>query len=95
MTLSLSTLGGGGFGHSVWINKTFIGSSQEPRSELTKDAASKRSSTMGHGKSDIKWKLAGDLGGKYYGDQIRSLLNEGRMRTEQQSCHFPEPPTAV
>ncbi|KAI0402590.1 glycoside hydrolase family 35 protein [Xylaria palmicola] len=134
-SLYLSTKGGGGFGHSVWINETFIGSwtgsgqasgynqtlmlphslkltrgktyaiivlidhmgqdtnwwpghdlMKTPRGIIDYDL-------KGHEKSDIKWKLTGNLGGEQYHDRVRGPLNEGGMWAERQGYHLPAPPT--
>lgn len=48
----------------------------------------------GHEKSDIAWKLTGNLGGESYVDRARGPLNEGGMYAERQGYHLPNPPTA-
>ena len=47
----------------------------------------------GHEKSDITWKLTGNLGGESYADQTRGPLNEGGMYAERQGYHLPNPPS--
>jgi hypothetical protein len=43
----------------------------------------------GHNKSDIAWKLTGNLGGEDYKDISRGPLNEGGMYVERQGLHLP------
>jgi hypothetical protein len=43
----------------------------------------------GHAKSDIKWKLTGNLGGEDYRDISRGPLNEGGLFVERQGLHLP------
>ncbi len=133
-SLYLSTTGGGGFGHSVWINETFIGSwagSQAssynqtltfpPRLKLARgktyvitvmiDHMGQETNwwpghdlmktprgiidfaVPGHEKSDIKWKLTGNLSGEQYLDKVRGPLNEGGTWAERQGYHLPAPPS--
>ncbi|KAI0552899.1 glycoside hydrolase family 35 protein [Xylaria curta] len=131
-SLYLSTMGGNGFGHSVWVNETFVGSwtgssASGYNQTLTFPSSLERGKTYvitvlidhmgqetnwwpghdlmktprgiidyalpGHEKSDIKWKLTGNLGGEQYRDQVRGPLNEGGMWAERQGYHLPAPPT--
>ncbi len=46
----------------------------------------------GHAKSDISWKLTGNLGGESYIDKTRGPLNEGGLYAERQGFHQPYPP---
>ncbi|KAI1167821.1 glycoside hydrolase family 35 protein [Nemania serpens] len=133
-SLNLSTAGGGGFGHSVWVGETFIGSwtgssqagynqtltfpshlklvrgesyvitvlidhmGQEtnwwPGHDLMKTPRGIIDYALpGHAKSDIKWKLTGNLGGEQYRDRVRGPLNEGGMWAERQGYHLPAPPS--
>jgi len=46
----------------------------------------------GRAKSDITWKLTGNLGGEDYRDHVRGPLNEGGMYAERQGYHLPAPP---
>lgn len=48
----------------------------------------------GHAKSDVVWKLTGNLGGEEYLDLTRGPLNEGGMFAERQGFHLPGAPTA-
>ncbi|KAI1122846.1 glycoside hydrolase family 35 protein [Nemania abortiva] len=134
-SLYLSTTGGGGFGHSVWINKTFIGSwtgsqAGSYNQTLALSSALKLAqgktyvitvlidhmgqetnwwpghdymktprgiidyALSGHAKSDITWKLTGNLGGEEYRDPVRGPLNEGGMWAERQGYHLPAPPSS-
>ncbi|ORY56373.1 putative beta-galactosidase [Pseudomassariella vexata] len=135
-SLYLSTTGGSGFGHSVWINETYVGSwsgngllkSYNQTLALPSNSSLKRGSqyvltvlidhmgqetswtpgydTMktprgiidyslsGHVKSDISWKVTGNMGGEQYRDQLRGPFNEGGMYAERQGYHLPNPPTA-
>ncbi len=43
----------------------------------------------GHGKSDVSWKLTGNLGGESYQDISRGPLNEGGLYIERQGLHLP------
>ncbi|KAI0435132.1 glycoside hydrolase family 35 protein [Xylaria sp. FL1042] len=133
-SLYLSTTGGGGFGHSVWINETFIGSwtgstassynqtlpfpstlnlsrgkpyvitvlidhmGQEtnwwPGHDLMKTPRGIIDFALaGHEKSDVTWKLTGNLGGEEYRDTTRGPLNEGATWAERQGYHLPAPPS--
>ena len=47
----------------------------------------------GHNKSDISWKLTGNLGGEDYRDHTRGPLNEGGLYAERQGFHLPDAPT--
>ncbi|RWA12077.1 hypothetical protein EKO27_g3031 [Xylaria grammica] len=129
----LSTTGGGGFGQSVWINETFIGSisgqassynqtldfpaslklvrgktyvitvlidhmGQEtnwwPGHDLMKTPRGIIDFALpGHEKSNVKWKLTGNLGGEKYFDPVRGPLNEGGTFAERQGYHLPAPPS--
>jgi len=51
-------------------------------------------SLSGHNKSDITWKLTGNLGGEDYADHTRGPLNEGGMYAERQGYHQPGAPTS-
>lgn len=42
-----------------------------------------------HNKSDITWKITGNLGGEQYHDHTRGPLNEGVMLAERQGHHLP------
>ena len=115
-TLHLETQGGSAFGHSVWLNETFVGSFsgaitaytwnqtfalptqkgqnyvitvlvdqmgfEENGSAGTSDMKTPRGvldySLSGHEKSDISWKITGNLGGENYQDRTRGPLNEGK-----------------
>ncbi|KAK3111439.1 hypothetical protein LTR53_013329, partial [Teratosphaeriaceae sp. CCFEE 6253] len=48
----------------------------------------------GHGKSDISWKLTGNLHGEDYVDKTRGPLNEGALYAERQGYHLPGAPTS-
>jgi len=134
-TLYLSTQGGSAFGHSVWLNSTFVGSfyggdkylfyndTYTLPSSLTAgqhyvftilidnmgldEDWTVGSETMknprgvldyslsgGHAKSDISWKLTGNLHGEDYEDKTRGPLNEGGLYAERQGYHLPGAPTA-
>lgn len=43
----------------------------------------------GHDKSDVTWKLTGNLGGEDYLDISRGPLNEGGLFVERQGLHLP------
>jgi hypothetical protein len=43
----------------------------------------------GHSKSDVTWKLTGNLGGEDYVDISRGPLNEGGLFVERQGLHLP------
>ena len=43
----------------------------------------------GHGKSDVSWKITGNLGGEDYVDKSRGPLNEGGLYIERQGLHLP------
>jgi hypothetical protein len=43
----------------------------------------------GHAKSDVAWKLTGNLGGEDYVDISRGPLNEGGLFVERQGLHLP------
>lgn len=133
-SLYLETQGGSGFGHSVWINSTYLGSfngagvpsgtnqtltipsgtlqkGQEYVITLLIDHMGEETNwtpgydTMktprgildyalsGHAKSDISWKLTGNLGGEDYVDKTRGPLNEGAFYAERQGYHLPAPPS--
>ncbi|KAI0385148.1 glycoside hydrolase family 35 protein [Hypomontagnella monticulosa] len=47
----------------------------------------------GHVKSDITWKMTGNLGGESYHDLDRGPRNEGAMFAERQGFHQPSPPS--
>lgn len=47
----------------------------------------------GHPKSDVVWKLSGNLGGEQYIDLARGPRNEGAMYAERQGYHLPKPPS--
>ena len=46
-------------------------------------------------KSDITWKLTGNLGGEQYRDKARGPLNEGGLYVERQGYHLPSPPASA
>lgn len=46
----------------------------------------------GHAKSDITWKLTGNLHGEDYEDRTRGPLNEGGLYAERQGYHLPGAP---
>ena len=46
----------------------------------------------GHSKSDLTWKLTGNLGGEDYKDRARGPLNEGGLFAERQGYHLPGTP---
>jgi hypothetical protein len=43
----------------------------------------------GHAKSDVKWKLTGNVGGEAYADISRGPLNEGGLFVERSGIHLP------
>jgi len=51
-------------------------------------------SLSGHPKSDVTWKLTGNLGGEQYHDQARGPRNEGALYAERQGYHLPNPPSS-
>ncbi|RYP61735.1 hypothetical protein DL770_009725 [Monosporascus sp. CRB-9-2] len=133
-TFNLSTQGGFAFGHTVWLNKAFLGSwpgidayenynqtfnlpsligggqyvltvvmdhmgmymefvvgsntMKAPRGILDY-------SLEGHAKSDVVWKMTGNLGGEQYRDLVRGPLNEGAMYAERQGYHLPDPSSQI
>ncbi|KAJ5082234.1 hypothetical protein N7532_011277 [Penicillium argentinense] len=131
-SLSLNVSGGTGFGHSVWLNRTFLGSWTGAGSNTTtvqefafanltldqpyvltvliddmgqdEEAPGTDAIKFPHGifnyelshhlKSDISWKMTGNLGGEQYADLVRGPRNEGAMYAERQGYHYPEPPDA-
>ncbi|KAK0361968.1 hypothetical protein LTR33_006943 [Friedmanniomyces endolithicus] len=46
-----------------------------------------------HSKSDVGWKLTGNLHGEDYEDKTRGPLNEGGLHAERQGYHLPGAPT--
>ncbi|KAK3635215.1 hypothetical protein LTR56_014824 [Elasticomyces elasticus] len=130
-TFYLMTQGGTAFGHSIWLNSTFISSwhgsgdykaynttytlptlvagaeyvitilidmmgleenwtvgedfMKNPRGVLDY-------SLSGHAKSDVSWKLTGNLHGEDYIDKTRGPLNEGALFAERQGYHLPGAP---
>lgn len=51
-------------------------------------------SLSGRDKSDISWKLTGNLHGEDYEDRTRGPLNEGGLYAERQGYHLPGAPTS-
>jgi beta-galactosidase len=131
--VSLNVSGGNGFGHSIWLNQTFLGSWTGSGSNTTaiqnlrfpKDLFAGESyvltvliddmgqdeeapgtdaikfphgilnyQLLNHSKSDISWKMTGNLGGEQYHDLARGPLNEGAMYAERQGYHNPKPPVS-
>lgn len=60
---------------------------KDPRGVLDYDLS-------GRNKSDISWKLTGNLHGEDYEDRTRGPLNEGGLYAERQGYHLPNAPTA-
>lgn len=48
----------------------------------------------GHDKSDVTWKLTGNLHGEDFEDVTRGPLNEGGLYAERQGWHLPGAPTS-
>ncbi|RKK30424.1 putative beta-galactosidase E [Fusarium oxysporum f. sp. cepae] len=133
-SLLISTQGGEGFGHSIWLNSTFLGSWPGQTGVLSRnqtfsfpgklqahkpyvvtvlidhmglhdnwfsDAQEMKEprgildyKLSGHTrKSDISWKLTGNLGGEHYRDHSRGPLNEGSLYVERKGFHLPGAPT--
>lgn len=130
-SIFLNVSGGVGFGHSVWLNQTFLGSwtgrgsnktfsqtlplanltAEEPYTltvlidHMGQDEEAPGTDAIkfprgildydvsGHSKSDITWKMTGNLGGEQYRDLVRGPMNEGAMFAERQGYHFPKPPS--
>lgn len=46
-----------------------------------------------HAKSDVRWKITGNLGGEKYIDKERGPLNEGGLYAERQGFTQPSPPS--
>ncbi|EXK29500.1 hypothetical protein FOMG_13976 [Fusarium oxysporum f. sp. melonis 26406] len=133
-SLLISTQGGEGFGHSIWLNSTFLGSWPGQTGVLSRnqtfsfpgklqahkpyvvtvlidhmglhdnwfsDAQEMKEprgildyKLSGHiRKSDISWKLTGNLGGEHYQDHSRGPLNEGSLYVERKGFHLPGAPT--
>ena len=67
-------------------NKVGTDQMKTPRGILSYDL-------FGHGPSDIKWKITGNLGGEDYLDKTRGPLNEGGLYAERQGFHLPNPPS--
>jgi len=133
-TLYLGTYGGAAFGHTIYLNGTYVGSftgedvlptynetyslpsnltsgahyvitvvvdnnslnenyvigedqMKLPRGVIDYDLA-------GHPKSDVTWKLTGNLGGEDYLDTARGPLNEGGLYAERAGYHLPSAPTS-
>lgn len=133
-SLYISTYGGAAYGHSIWLNETYIGSftgedvlpTYNQTYDLPSNLASGSSYVItvvvdnnslnenydvgademklprgvidydlaGHPKSDITWKLTGNLGGESYADHARGPLNEGGLFAERAGYHLPSPPTS-
>ncbi|PIA88990.1 putative beta-galactosidase A [Cercospora beticola] len=130
-TVFLWTQGGSAFGHSVWLDGTFVGSFvgadlysntnatyNLPATTAGKDTVltilldnqgldqngEAGATTMkrprgvldfalaGHQKSDVKWKVQGNLGGESYRDRARGPRNEGGLYAERQGYHLPGAP---
>lgn len=73
---------------NMGLNEDFqVGSEQMklPRGILDYDIS-------GRVKSDVIWRLTGNLGGEDYRDHVRGPLNEGGMYAERQGYHLPTPP---
>ncbi len=51
-------------------------------------------SLSGHAKSDVTWKITGNLGGEKYIDKVRGPLNEGGLYAERNGYHQPNPPNS-
>ena len=47
----------------------------------------------GRAKTEVSWRLTGNLGGETYADLARGPLNEGGLYAERQGWHLPSPPT--
>jgi hypothetical protein len=131
-TFYLNTQGGSAFGHSVWLNSTFIasfyGADKYSAWNETYDLPSLKAgenyvftilidhmgldedgaagqdgnknprgvldyTLAGHAKSDVSWKLTGNLHGEDYEDKTRGPLNEGALYAERQGWHLPGAPT--
>lgn len=133
-SLYLETQGGSGFGHSVWMNSTYLGSfngantpsgvnqtlripsgtlvrgkdyvvtividhmgeetNWTPGYDMMKTPRGILNYALaGHSKSDITWKVTGNLGGEDYADLTRGPLNEGGTFAERQGYHLPAPPS--
>jgi hypothetical protein len=132
-SLYLATQGGSAYGHSIWLNSTFIGSfygadkydnwndtytlpnlspgksyvftilldnmgldenGEAGSSEMKDPRGVLNYSLDGHNKSDISWKLTGNLHGEDYEDRTRGPLNEGGLYAERQGYHLPGAPTS-
>ncbi|KAF2216906.1 glycoside hydrolase family 35 protein [Cercospora zeae-maydis SCOH1-5] len=130
-TIFLWTQGGSAFGHSVWLDGSFVGSFVGadlysdtnatyalPATTAGKDSVltilldnqgldqngEAGATTMknprgildfalaGHQKSDLKWKISGNLGGEAYRDRARGPRNEGGLYAERQGYHLPGAP---
>lgn len=46
----------------------------------------------GHEKTDLSWKITGNLGGEKYVDKVRGPLNEGGLYAERNGFVLPNPP---
>ncbi|WPH04456.1 glycoside hydrolase family 35 protein [Acrodontium crateriforme] len=129
----LSTAGGYGFGHSIWLNGVFVDSFSNNGNyqqwnqsyqlpgmlagktyvltvlidntglDYNDQAGSSRMkfprgildySISGMAKSDVAWKVTGNLGGEDYQDHTRGPLNEGGLFAERQGYHLPGAPTS-
>lgn len=130
----ISTYGGAAYGHSIWINNTYVGSftgedvlpTYNQTYDLPKNLTSGANYVItvvvdnnslnenyiigedqmklprglidyelsGHDKSDVTWKLTGNLGGEDYADQARGPLNEGGLYAERAGYHLPDAPTS-
>lgn len=127
----LLTEGGYAYGHSVWLNSTYLGSWSGTDAEMfhnqtlafpeelkancpyvltilidhmgldlnfvtnvqtMKDPRGIMDFEWSRDKSDISWKMTGNLGGEKYHDISRGPLNEGALYVERQGLHLPGAP---
>ncbi|CZR69346.1 probable beta-galactosidase [Phialocephala subalpina] len=72
-----------GLDYDVLVGSDFM---KKPRGILDYDLP-------GHPKSDVTWKLTGNLGGEEYIDKVRGPLNEGGLFAERQGYTQPSPPS--
>ncbi|OQE85775.1 hypothetical protein PENNAL_c0023G02887 [Penicillium nalgiovense] len=105
----LNVSGGAGFGHSVRLNDTLLGSwvgsilighmgqyEEAPGTDAVKfPRGILNYGISGHAQSDVSWKLMGNLAGEKYQNGARGPLNDGGMYAKRQGYHYPSPPTST
>lgn len=129
-----NTSGGWAFGHSAWLNDTYLGSwagdpgnktyaqtftfpdpliagagyvltllidhmgqdEEAPGTDAVKFPMGLLDYSLSNrSKSDITWKIQGNLGGESYIDKARGPRNEGALFVERMGYHLPSPPISI